>query len=78
MRPAWLPVLGLTALGALLRFATLDRQSFWLDELVTVSLLSMDFGDMLNAIPESEATPYVYYVLAWVWAQLFGVGEVGL
>jgi mannosyltransferase len=61
-----------------LRFATLDRQSFWLDELVTVSLVRKSFGDMVHAIPHSEATPYLYYVLAWPWARLFGSGEVGL
>ena len=71
-------VAALTAVGATLRFATLDRQSFWLDELVTVSLLRMDFDDLLRAIPESEATPYLYYVLAWPWTRLFGFGEVGL
>jgi len=69
---------GLTVLGATLRFPTLDRQSFWLDELVTVSLVQRSFGDMLAAIPESEATPYLYYVLAWPWARLAGFGEVGL
>jgi hypothetical protein len=73
-----LSVVALTAVGAGLRFATLDRQSFWLDELVTVSLLHRDFGDMLQAIPDSEATPYLYYVLAWPWTRLFGFGEVGL
>lgn len=78
MRRVWPLVLALTALGAALRFATLDRQSFWLDELVTVALLRMDFGDMLEAVPESEATPYLYYVLAWGWAHVFGLGEVGL
>ena len=72
------PVAALTAVGVALRFATLDRQSFWLDELVTVSLLRQDFGDMLRAIPESEATPYLYYVLAWPWTRIFGFGEVGL
>jgi mannosyltransferase len=78
MRRAWIPVLVLTAVGGVLRFATLDTQGFWLDELVTVSLLRLEFGDMLDAIPESEATPYLYYVLAWPWARLFGFGEVGL
>jgi len=78
MRRILLPVLALTALGGVLRFATLDQQSFWLDELVTVSLVRLDFGSMLDAIPESEATPYLYYVLAWPWARIFGFGEVGL
>jgi hypothetical protein len=68
----------LTAIGAALRFATLDRQSFWLDELVTVSLLDRGFGDMLAEIRASEATPYLYYVVAWPWSRVVGLGEVGL
>jgi 4-amino-4-deoxy-L-arabinose transferase-like glycosyltransferase len=68
----------LTALGAALRFPTLDRQSFWLDELVTVALLRQGLTDVLAEIPRTEATPYVYYVVAWAWGSLFGLGEVGL
>jgi Predicted membrane protein len=78
VRATWLAVVVLTALGAALRFATLDTQSFWLDELVTVSLLDRDFADMLEGVRGTEATPYLYYVLAWPWAQVFGLGEVGL
>ncbi len=78
LRAPLLPIVVLTTMGAALRFATLDRQSYWLDELVTVSLLRRDFGDMLGQISETEATPYLYYVLAWGWASLFGLGEVGL
>ena len=72
------PVLALTLLGAALRFPTLDRQSFWLDELVTASLLDRSLGDVLREIPRTEATPYLYYVVAWVWSSVFGLGEVGL
>ena len=78
MRATWILVLALTVLGAALRLATLDTQSFWLDELVTVSLLDQGFGEMLDGIRETEATPYLYYVLAWPWAHAFGLGEVGL
>ena len=66
------------ALAALARFATLDQQSFWYDEAVTVELVRMDFGDMLDRIPESESTPPLYYVVGWLWAKLFGTGEIGL
>ena len=66
------------ALAAIARFATLDEQSFWYDEAVTVGLLEMDFGDMLDRIPESESTPPLYYAVAWLWAKVFGTGEVGL
>jgi len=71
-------VAALTVVAAALRFATLDRQSFWLDELVTVSLVRQSFGDMVHVIPQSEATPYLYYVLVWPWTRLFGSGEVGI
>jgi mannosyltransferase len=73
-----LSVAALTALGGALRFATLDRQSFWLDELVTVSLVRRSFGDMVRTIPHSEATPYLYYVLVWPWTHLFGSSEAGI
>src|SRR3954451_21168615 len=71
-------VAGLTALGAALRFSTLAVQSYWLDEAVTVVLVRKSLGGVLSMIPNSESTPPLYYVLAWLWAQLFGTGEVGL
>ena len=75
-RGGW-PALVLLA-GAILRFATLDAQSLWYDEAVTVQLLRIDLSGMLRAIPDSESTPPLYYVLAWLWTHVFGTGEVGL
>jgi mannosyltransferase len=69
---------GLVALAALVRFSTLDLQSFWYDEAVTVDLVRRSFTGMLREIPSSESTPPLYYVLAWCWAKVFGTGEVGL
>jgi len=69
---------GIVAVAALVRLLTLDGQSFWLDEAVTVGLVEMSLGDMLDRIPESESTPPLYYVVAWLWAMVFGTGEVGL
>src|SRR3954469_12915120 len=69
---------GITLAGALLRFATLDVQSYWLDEVATVNILRHGFGDMISAVSAGESTPPLYYVLAWVWSKLFGTGEVGL
>ena len=71
--------LGLVVLaGAGLRFATLRTQSLWFDEAVTAHLLRMDLVAMLRAIPGSESTPPLYYVLGWLWTHVFGTGEVGL
>ena len=66
------------AAGAALRFATLDGQSLWLDEAVTARLLRHDLGAMLQAIPDSESTPPLYYALAWLWTQVCGTSEVGM
>ena len=41
-------LIGLVALAAVLRFATIDQQSYWLDEAFTVGLLREDFPDMLR------------------------------
>ena len=71
-------IVALTLAAAALRLSTLGGQSYWYDELVTVSLLHRPFAAMLHAVPRSEATPYLYYVLAWPWTRLFGFGEAGL
>lgn len=76
--PHLLLLAAITAAGALVRFSTLDVQSLWFDEAVTVWLVRMRFGEMLEQIPVSEATPPLYYVLAWCWTQVFGAGEVGI
>jgi mannosyltransferase len=68
----------LTALGAALRFSTLAVQSYWTDEAVTVALVRESFGKMLSSVPQTESTPHLYYVVAWLWSQVFGTGEAGL
>jgi mannosyltransferase len=77
-RAGWATAAGLTALAALLRLTTLSAQSFWLDEGYTERLLRMTFGQMLRTIPKTESTPYLYYVVTWVWARAFGFGEYGV
>ena len=75
---AWVPVALLTALGAILRFAALGQQSFWIDEIITVELVSKPLLDMLRALPGAESTPPLYYLLAWFWSRAAGIDEVGL
>jgi mannosyltransferase len=78
VREHWLLVLPL-AVGATLRFATLDLQSYWYDEVITAHhVLHANLFDTLSTLPSSESTPPLYYVLAWLWSVPFGTGEVGL
>jgi mannosyltransferase len=77
-RAFWL-VVGLTALAAVLRFATLGVQAYHHDEIVTASRVLRDgFWHAMDAVGFSESAPPLYYALAWVWTQLTGTGEVGL
>jgi mannosyltransferase len=64
--------------AALIRIPTLGSQSYWGDEAITIGLLHKSLGSMLSALPGSESTPPLYYVLAWFWARIFGFGEAGL
>ena len=66
------------AAGASLRFSTLDTQSFWYDEGLTVHLVRSSFGPMLSGVRNTEALPPLYFVLAWVWKRVFGDAEIGL
>lgn len=69
----------LTALGAAMRFASLDVQSFHHDEVITAArVLPGSFAEMFHAVKVSESNPPLYYVLAWGWAKAFGTDEVGL
>jgi len=69
---------GVVALAAVVRFSTLGLQSYWSDEAVTVGLAHKSLGHMLSALPNSERTPPVYYVVAWFWSRIFGSSEAGL
>ncbi|HZE05117.1 MAG TPA: glycosyltransferase family 39 protein, partial [Solirubrobacteraceae bacterium] len=53
-------------------------QGFWFDEGNTALLVHFSPGKMLGLIPQTESTPPLYYCVAWVWARIFGYGEVGL
>ncbi len=77
--PELLVVGSILALGAILRFATLDLQSYRYDEAVTVvRVLHPSLIDTLSAVPGSESTPPIYYGVAWFWTRVFGSSEVGL
>lgn len=72
-------LLGITAVAAIVRFATLDLQSFDHDEAVTAArVIHPSLFDTLSVVADGERSPPLYYVLAWGWSKVFGTGEVGL
>ncbi len=68
----------LIVVGALLRFPTLADQSFWRDEASSALELNGGFGHMFASVRGLEGMPPGYFVLAWLWTRVFGVGEAGL
>ncbi len=46
--------------------------------MTVVRILHPSLFDTLSAVPRSESTPPLYYLLAWLWSRPFGTGEVGL
>jgi len=61
-----------------LRFATLGAQSYWFDEAQAAHELGLSFGGMVSSMISHESNPPLYFVLAWLWAHVFGTGAVGL
>ena len=73
-----LAIVLLTGVAAALRFATIGRQSYWYDEAITASMLDGSLADVFRGVVDTESTPPLYYVLAWIWAQLLGTDEAQL
>jgi mannosyltransferase len=76
--PALIAVAALTVVAAVLRFYRLGHQGFWFDEGNTALEVRYSVGQMITLIKHYESTPPLYYVVAWVWARVFGYGEAGL
>jgi 4-amino-4-deoxy-L-arabinose transferase-like glycosyltransferase len=77
-RTALRALAGLVVLAAALRFWRIGHQSFWLDEVFTAGLVNEGLGGMLKGVRETESTPHLYYLLAWLWAKVAGDGEGAL
>jgi mannosyltransferase len=68
----------LTILGVVVRFYGLGHQGLWFDEADTAELVRYPPGEMLGLIPQTESTPPLYYMVAWVWVRVFGHDAAGL
>ena len=78
MTPEAWALLALTVAAAALRFGTISSQSYWFDEALTAHELRLPFGAMLSSLTTHETNPPLYYVIGWLWARVFGTGEVSL
>src|SRR3954451_1053639 len=76
---AWQPLLGaIVAAGAVLRFATLSTQSFWLDEAIAINSARLDLGGMTDPLARTEGNPPFYFLLLDGWMRVFGDSEAAV
>jgi hypothetical protein len=71
-------VAAIVVLATVIRILTIDNQSLWADEALTAYEAHLPFGAMLNTVAHVETTPPLYFVVIWIWAKVFGTGEVAL
>ena len=68
-------LLGITAVAAIVRFATLDHQSSITTRPSPHRVLHPGLFDTLSAVVHLERSPPLYYLLAWRWSKLFGTAR---
>src|SRR6266513_4889140 len=80
--PKWEYVVPVLAALSLLVSCVLisDKKYFWNDELLSYYLLSdHSFRHMLVAFHDKiNSAPPLYFILGWVWANIFGASELSL
>ncbi|HEY3723839.1 MAG TPA: glycosyltransferase family 39 protein [Acidimicrobiia bacterium] len=66
-------------LAAFLRFWHLGSQSIWYDEFVTTQDVHNRFAEMLiSALPHTEGSPPLYFILQWLWLPIAGRGDAAV
>ncbi len=75
--PAW-ALAAVLALGALLRFVTLGRESYWLDELATLDATRVQWSQLVEVLARWDNHPPLHYAMIKAWGSLVGRDEAAL
>jgi len=62
-------------IGAGLRFWDLDHESYWLDELSSVTVARASWDQVVVHLKKNDVHPPLYFALLKVWMTVFGHGE---
>ena len=64
--------------GTVARAWGLGAQSYWYDEWLTARAADGTARNLYRYVTDQAGIPPTYFVVTWVWARLFGTGEVAL
>ncbi len=79
LSPVHLALIAVILLGTLLQVWGLEGKSLWIDEEVTVYVVSRDdWGGVLQAVAALEGRPPLYYLLLHGWTLLLGDSDFSL
>jgi hypothetical protein len=57
---SWWALGAIVALGVVVRFTTLNEQSFWFDEATTWGIVAHGLGHVLKTLPQTQSKPPQY------------------
>jgi len=72
-----LPLL-LLVIALILRLHDLGRQSLWNDEMFTLKLITLPWGEFLDRVMKHTAHPPLFFVMEKIVTMLTGISEAGL
>ena len=64
-------------IGGFLRFYHIEKRALWHDEVVSLNFASKNFKSMIASVAQDRHAP-LYYLIHFVWIQIFGNGELQL
>ncbi|HNV70643.1 MAG TPA: glycosyltransferase family 39 protein, partial [Candidatus Ozemobacteraceae bacterium] len=69
---------GLLLVSLVLRLYRIGEESLWLDEIETVRLVQLPFGEMMNYIVHADSHPPLYSLLLHLWVRIAGTSETAV
>ncbi len=73
-RIKWVLLITILLMATAVRFYSIGKESYWLDEIIMVRITSGSFDDVMLHLQENSRPP-VYVLVSYAWTQLFGTDE---
>jgi hypothetical protein len=75
---AWVMLLAIVGLAAVLRLGGLGAESFWWDEVLTTYSAREPLTQVIQSVRNHENAPPFYFIVLNLWAKCFGMSDLSL